>query len=151
MLTNHKRSVRILRLPAICLPVLVLRNSRISATEDPLFTITGNSEHMHTKNELRNKLKTITCFALDLDGTTYLGNSVFPFTHDFLQIVQKTGRKFLFVTNNSSKVPIDYVMKFKGFGLSVKAEQIYTSADATIEFLKPEITFRNYLFSAQSH
>lgn len=96
---------------------------------------------MLTTNELRDKLKNITCFALDLDGTTYLGNSLFPFTRKFLQRLEETDRQSLFITNNSSKAPQDYVIKLQQFGLPVKAEQIYTSADATIEYLKAKNTF----------
>ena len=45
----------------------------------------------------------IKCFILDMDGTIYLGNELFPFTKDFLKKVEKTGREYYFFTNNSSK------------------------------------------------
>ena len=34
----------------------------------------------------------IKCFILDMDGTIYLGNELFPFTKDFLKKVEDTGR-----------------------------------------------------------
>ena len=40
---------------------------------------------------------------LDMDGTIYLDNELFDGTLDFLDEVKKTGGKYLFVTNNSSK------------------------------------------------
>ena len=45
----------------------------------------------------------IKCFILDMDGTIYLGNELFPFTKDFLKKVEETGREYYFFTNNSSK------------------------------------------------
>ena len=44
----------------------------------------------------------IKCFILDMDGTIYLGNELFPFTKDFLKKVEETGREYYFFTNNSS-------------------------------------------------
>ena len=35
----------------------------------------------------------IKCFILDMDGTIYLGNELFPFTKDFLKKVEETGRE----------------------------------------------------------
>ena len=45
----------------------------------------------------------IKCFILDMDGTIYLGNELFPFTKDFLKKVEETGREYYFFTNDSSK------------------------------------------------
>ena len=45
----------------------------------------------------------IKCFILDMDGTIYLGNELFPFTKDFLKKGEETGREYYFFTNNSSK------------------------------------------------
>ena len=44
----------------------------------------------------------IKCFILDMDGTIYLGNELFPFTKDFLKKVEETGREYYFFTNYSS-------------------------------------------------
>ena len=41
----------------------------------------------------------IKCFILDMDGTIYLGNELFPFTKDFLKKVEETGREYYFFTN----------------------------------------------------
>ena len=44
-------------------------------------------------------------FLLDMDGTIYLGNRLFDGTLDFLDLIKKTGRRAMFLTNNSSKKP----------------------------------------------
>ena len=49
------------------------------------------------------KLRKVRMFVLDMDGTIYLGESLFPFTKGFLRRVEETGRDFCFFTNNSSK------------------------------------------------
>ena len=54
-------------------------------------------------------LENIKAFVLDMDGTIYLGNELFPFTKDFLSRVEETGRKFYFFTNNSSKSQQAYI------------------------------------------
>ena len=91
---------------------------------------------MLSQTEFCRRLKEIDCFALDLDGTAYLGNRLFPFTERFIDCLASHGKSFLFITNNSSKAPDDYREKFKNFGLDISLKQIYTSADATIEFFR---------------
>ena len=90
---------------------------------------------MLTEKGFRKRLEAIRCFALDLDGTIYLGNQLFPFTQPFLHQVQESQRSSIFITNNSSLGPAEYVEKFVRLGLDVTQEQIYTSADATVEYL----------------
>ena len=58
---------------------------------------------MEWTQEQRNRLKQVRLFVLDMDGTIYLGDRLFPFTKGFLQRVKETGRDFCFFTNNSSK------------------------------------------------
>ena len=42
-------------------------------------------------------------YLMDMDGTLYLGNQLYPFTKDLLKTLKNTGRRYLFMTNNSSK------------------------------------------------
>ena len=86
--------------------------------------------------DIYKKLKEITCFALDMDGTIYLGNQWIEGAREFLSAVENAGKKYIFLTNNSSKGPENYVKKLADMGLSVKKEQIVTSGQATIYYLK---------------
>ena len=66
----------------------------------------------------------IKCFILDMDGTIYLGNELFPFTKDFLKKVEETGREYYFFTNNSSKSQQAYIEKLDKLGIPIQKEQI---------------------------
>ena len=62
------------------------------------------------------KLSDVKMFVLDMDGTIYLGDRLFPYTRDFLRRVKETGRDFCFFTNNSSKNREAYLQKLQKMG-----------------------------------
>ena len=72
--------------------------------------------------DIRSRLKDITCFALDMDGTVYLGTKWIEGAVDFLKAVEKAGKQYIFLTNNSSKGPENYVEKLAAMGLIVTKE-----------------------------
>ena len=86
--------------------------------------------------DIRSRLKDITCFALDMDGTVYLGTKWIEGAVDFLKAVEKAGKQYIFLTNNSSKGPENYVEKLAAMGLIVTKDRIVTSGQATISYLK---------------
>jgi HAD superfamily hydrolase (TIGR01450 family) len=81
-------------------------------------------------------LDQIRCFALDMDGTFYLGDKLLPGAVEFLARLGETGRRFVFLTNNSSKSGADYQKKLAGLGVNVSLDQIITSGQAAIYALK---------------
>lgn len=85
------------------------------------------------------KLDQIRLFVLDMDGTFYLGSRILDGALDFTEWAGRTGKEFVFFTNNSSKAPDDYQRKLAGMGLLIEREKIMTSGDVTISYLK-----RNY-------
>lgn len=90
-------------------------------------------------SDIENKLKNITCYALDMDGTIYLGEQWIDGAREFLEAVERAGKSYVFLTNNSSKGPENYVEKLGRMGLAVDKSRIVTSGQATIDYLK-----RNY-------
>lgn len=78
----------------------------------------------------------IKCFILDMDGTIYLGNELFPFTKDFLKKVEDTGREYYFFTNNSSKSQQAYIEKLEKFGIKIAKKQMMISSHVIIKHLK---------------
>lgn len=48
-------------------------------------------------------LKACRLFLLDMDGTLYLGDEVFPGAVDFIGTLAKTGDGYIYLTNNSSQ------------------------------------------------
>ena len=67
--------------------------------------------------ELRDKLSKIKRLALDMDGTIYLGSTLFPFTIDFLDSMKNAGVGYSFLTNNPTKSVADYLKKLEGMGI----------------------------------
>ena len=83
--------------------------------------------------ELVNKTK---LYLLDMDGTLYLGDRLYPFTKDFLRTIREHGARYLFMTNNSSKSVSAYIQKLEKFGISATKEDFMTSSQATAYYLK---------------
>lgn len=75
-------------------------------------------------------------YIFDMDGTIYLGNQVFPFAIRFIKNLRKNGKKVLFFTNNASHSPNFYLNKLTRLGFEPTADEIMTSGDVTIEFLR---------------
>ncbi|MBQ2784891.1 MAG: HAD-IIA family hydrolase [Oscillospiraceae bacterium] len=74
-------------------------------------------------------------YLFDMDGTLYLGNRLYDFTIELLDTLKCTGRKYLFMTNNSSKSVEDYVKKLEKLGIKATREDFITSSQATAFYL----------------
>ncbi len=74
-------------------------------------------------------------FLLDMDGTLYLGDDVFPGAVDFIHSITETGRNFIYLTNNSSRAGTDYITRLRKLGFPCEAENVFTSGMATGEYL----------------
>ena len=81
-------------------------------------------------------IKQIRLFLFDMDGTLYLGNRLFDFTIELLHTIRSTGRRYLFMTNNSSKSVEDYIKKLEKLGISATRDDFITSSQATAYYLK---------------
>lgn len=85
---------------------------------------------------MKNTLKNKKLFIFDQDGTIYLGGRVFPFAVEFINNLRKNGYRVLFFTNNASHNPVFYYDKLTRLGFGPSREEILTSGDVTIQFLK---------------
>ena len=81
-------------------------------------------------------VKNIKLYLFDMDGTLYLGDRLYDFTKELLSEIRRTGGKYLFMTNNSSKSVVDYVEKLEKMGISATREDFLTSSQATAYYLK---------------
>ncbi|MBR5579712.1 MAG: HAD family hydrolase [Treponema sp.] len=77
-------------------------------------------------------------FICDMDGVIYHGNKILPSVADFIGWLQRTGKEFLFLTNNSGSTPKELQQKLARMGLDVPEKHFYTSALATAAFLKEQ-------------
>lgn len=84
----------------------------------------------------KSTLQNIELFLFDMDGTLYLGDILFDFTAELLQVIRNRGGRYLFMTNNSSKSVADYVKKLDKLGIESTEEDFITSSQATVYYLK---------------
>ena len=96
-------------------------------------------------------LKSIKLFLFDMDGTLYLGDRLYDFTLELLETIRTTGRRYLFMTNNSSKSVDDYIKKLEKLGITATREDFITSSQATAYYLKQHYpNHRLYVCGTQS-
>ena len=80
-------------------------------------------------------LEQIRLFLFDMDGTLYLGDRLYPFTRELLSTIRAQGKRYLFMTNNSSKSVDAYIEKLARLGIAAAAEDFITSSQATADYL----------------
>jgi NagD protein len=91
---------------------------------------------------LLERLQKISHVALDMDGTIYKGGTLFSCTLPFIAQMRELGIGCTFLTNNPSKSAADYLAHLRKMGLAASPEELYTSAQATIDCLRrrfPEV------------
>jgi len=85
-----------------------------------------------------NWLKDIKCFLFDMDGTIYLGRKLLPGAKDLVAYLREQNTPHYFLTNNSSRSKPDYVKKLADLGISVSADGVFTSGEATAIYLNKQ-------------
>ncbi|MFQ7538426.1 MAG: hypothetical protein ACLRL6_14340 [Clostridium sp.] len=88
------------------------------------------------KKQIQEAMKPIRAFILDMDGTIYLGNALFPYTRSFLDTVKQSGRAYYFFTNNSSKDVKTYIDKLHSMGIDIEQRQMMISTHVILRWLK---------------
>lgn len=86
--------------------------------------------------EFREQMRRTRLFLLDMDGTLYLGDRLFPQTLPFLEAIRHNGADYMFLTNNSSRGTADYVRKLERLGIPCEAGDFFTSTHAAAVYLK---------------
>lgn len=103
----------------------------------------------------KNNLKQKKLFLLDMDGTLYLDDRLFDGATEFLSGIKKSGGKYVFLTNNSSRGVESYIEKMARLGVPAVDEDFITSVDALIYRLKNEygqnaLTRKIYIMGTES-
>ena len=91
---------------------------------------------MEFKNPDTNVIKDKKLYIFDMDGTIYLGGRPFDFAKRFIKNLRASGRRVLFFTNNASHTSPFYLKKLERLGFEPGENEIMTSGDVTLEFLK---------------
>lgn len=97
------------------------------------------------------RLKAVRCFVLDMDGTFYRGGELLPGSLDFFRTVKASGRRVLFLTNNSSRDGDYYVDKLRNMGCAVGDGDVYTSGMATCRYLNRVMPGRKVFLLGNRH
>ena len=87
-----------------------------------------------TPERIREILRPVRCFLLDMDGTFYLGDQLIDGSLDFLAALERTGRTARFLTNNSSKSASVYAKKLERMGVSEKYRDVISSGHAAAHY-----------------
>jgi NagD protein len=75
------------------------------------------------------------CWLTDMDGVLVHEGVPVPGAQEFIQALEKSGKRYLVLTNNSIYTPRDLHARLRVSGIDVPADAIWTSALATAQFL----------------
>ncbi|ASS77236.1 TIGR01457 family HAD-type hydrolase [Tumebacillus algifaecis] len=81
-------------------------------------------------------MKETEAFLIDLDGTLYRGTEVIPDAPAFICWLEQTGRKYLYVTNNSSRRPEQVAEHLRSFGIPAEPEHVFTTSMVAAQYIK---------------
>ncbi|ODN98415.1 4-nitrophenyl phosphatase [Cryptococcus wingfieldii CBS 7118] len=88
--------------------------------------------------ELVNSVDTV---LFDCDGVLYLGENLIENAKNLLEMLRSSGKKVIFVTNNSTKSRKDLKKTFDGHGLEASIEECFGSAYASAVYLSEVLKF----------
>src|SRR6476469_3792592 len=77
----------------------------------------------------------VDCWLTDMDGVLVHEQHPIPGASDFIAALERSGRRFLVLTNNSIYTPRDLRARLAHSGIDLPEESIWTSALATAAFL----------------
>ncbi len=81
------------------------------------------------------KLRNCELFLFDMDGTLYLGDEVYEGAIALMEDLPRLGKKYIYLTNNSSRAGADYITRLRRLGFPCEAENVFTSGMATGMYL----------------
>ncbi len=96
--------------------------------------------------ELKERMRRVRFLALDMDGTIYLGDNIFPYTLGFLESMREAGIGYAFLTNNPTKSVDDYLGKLAAMGIKASADNMYTTSLAAIDYIREHLPGARRLF-----
>ncbi|TFG37064.1 MAG: HAD family hydrolase [Candidatus Aminicenantes bacterium] len=86
-------------------------------------------------NQVLKNIKLKAGVIIDMDGVIYHGNKLLHGVTDFVNWLEESGKRYLFLTNSSERTPKELHEKLKRLGIIAGEEHFYTSALATASFL----------------
>ncbi len=77
-------------------------------------------------------------YLIDMDGVLVLGRTIVPGAAEFIARLVHASREFLVLTNNPQFTQNDLSYRLGSIGLAIDPRRIFTSAMATVRFLKSQ-------------
>ncbi|MDC7244609.1 MAG: HAD-IIA family hydrolase [Sphaerochaetaceae bacterium] len=84
-------------------------------------------------------IRSKSAFICDMDGVIYHGNRILPGAIEFITWLQKSNKRYLFLTNSSERSAYELHLKMKRLGITIDPSHFYTSALATAGFLATQV------------
>ena len=91
-----------------------------------------------SRDEQLEALRGRRAFLIDMDGVVYRGRELLPGVKPFLDWLRRTGRRHLFVTNNSLFTPEQLAARLCRMGVQASPGDFYTSALAAAAFCREQ-------------
>lgn len=82
-----------------------------------------------------NKIKEVELFLFDMDGTIYLEDSLIDGSLELINVLREQNKKYVFLTNNSSKNIETYLKKLNNLGIYSEENNLFTSSQATAMYI----------------
>ena len=73
---------------------------------------------------------------VDLDGSVYVGDKLIEGVPEALEELRSKGIKVLFLTNNATKTPQEYLEKLRAMGIRASIQEILTSSVIAASYIK---------------
>jgi HAD superfamily hydrolase (TIGR01457 family) len=80
-------------------------------------------------------LPSFNVYLIDLDGVIYRGNELLPGAKEFIAWLERTQKKFLFLTNNSFSSETQVVEKLKKLGITTDVSHMLGAGQAAIRLI----------------
>ncbi|HVL48227.1 MAG TPA: HAD-IIA family hydrolase, partial [Candidatus Thermoplasmatota archaeon] len=87
-------------------------------------------------NPVAREIRSKDVIFFDGDGTLYVDGQLLPGAKEIVAWLRANERKVYFLTNNSSKSKADYVRRLAEIGIPFSANEVVTSTDMAIEYLR---------------
>lgn len=87
------------------------------------------------ETNLKEALKEIEYFLLDMDGTIYLSDNPIGDMANTLKFLRDNGKKIIYLTNNSSKNTSKYKEKLQKLNFYDDSDEVYSSSIAAVEYI----------------
>jgi HAD superfamily hydrolase (TIGR01450 family) len=75
-------------------------------------------------------------YVFDLDGTVYLGDGLLPGSARLLATLRELGRRVMFLSNNPTRIPTEYVAKLIGLGIDVAEHEVLSTVGTTVGWIR---------------